>query len=340
MKKILFVVLALMLTVSLVACSTPAPAASEAASASAEAAPASAQAAPADAAPASGELVKAVFISDFANESQAYASKVFKKDAEKYGFDLTLMDGKGDAQIQAQAVGNAVAQGAKVIFINPFDVKAIVPSLTEAKNAGVKIGMFSSDLGPEAADARDWFVGANDNDAGVYAAQAIMEKFPDGAKIVEVMGQAGHDAQIKRHDGFAATIEGSNIEVLDSQAAAQWSTADALAIMEDFIVKNGDKIQAVFCHWDNGAKGVIEALKAANMKDVYVVAVDGCKAGFDQVSSGEQGATIMQNFITMVNDSLSVAQKSIAGEKVEPVNFIKFDIITKDNIDQFEVPEW
>lgn len=48
-----------------------------------------------------------------------------------------------------------------------------------------------------------------------------------------------------------------------------------MAIMEDFIVKYGDKIDAVFCHWDNGATGVINALENANMDGVYIVAVDG-----------------------------------------------------------------
>jgi ribose transport system substrate-binding protein len=55
-------------------------------------------------------------------------------------------------------------------------------------------------------------------------------------------------------------------------------------IMDDFIVKYGDQIQGVFCHWDNGATGVIGALKNANMTDVFVVGVDGCRAGFDQVT--------------------------------------------------------
>ncbi len=341
-KRSFYLVLAFVIIASMIitGCAAPAPAETPAAPAAPAENGGETPAEPeAPAAPAEG-LTKAVFISDFANESQAYASKVFTKYGAEYGFDITLLDGKGDAQIQAQAVGNAVAQGAEVIFINPFDVKAIVPSLMEAKAAGVKIGLFSSDLAPESASNRDFFVGANDNDAGVFAAQAILNKFPEGAKVVEVMGQAGHDAQIKRHDGFTQAIEGKNIEVLDSQAAQQWATADALAIMEDFIVKNGDKIQAVFCHWDNGAKGVIEALKAANMNDVYLVAVDGCKAGFDQVRAGDQGATIMQNFVTMVKDSLTVARKALDGEAYDAVNFIKFDIITSDNIADFEVPEW
>lgn len=249
------------------------------------------------------------------------------------------MSDEGDAQKQSTAIGNAVTAGAKVIFVNPCDINAIVPALQSAKDAGVKIGLYSSDLAEENASVRDFFVGANDDDAGKFAAEAFNKKFPDGAKIVEVMGQTGHDAQIKRHSGFDK-YKNDNIEVLDSKGVTQWATAEAMAIMEDFIVKYGDEIQGVFCHWDNGATGVIEALKSAGMNDVYVVAVDGCKAGFDQVESGEQSVTIMQNFVTMAQKAMEVARNAIDGKDFEVVNYIDFDVVTKDNIKDFEVPEW
>lgn len=288
---------------------------------------------------ASGNEDLLVFIADTTNESQGYSAKQFEKYAGDYGFQVKIMSDEGDAQKQSTAIGNAVAAGAKVILVNPVDINAVVPALQEAKNAGVKIGLYSSDLAEENASARDFFVGANDDDAGKFAAEAFNKKFPDGAKIVEVMGQTGHDAQIKRHSGFDK-YKNDNIEVLDSKGVTQWATAEAMAIMEDFIVKYGDEIQGVFCHWDNGATGVIEALKSAGMNDVYVVAVDGCKAGFDQVESGEQSVTIMQNFVTMAKKAMEVAREAVDGKSFEAVNFIPFDVVTKDNIQDFEVPEW
>ena len=149
----------------------------------------------------------------------------------------------------------------------------------------------------EAWDCRDFFVGVNDNEAGESAAQAFLDAFPNGAKIVEIGGQAGHDTQIKLMMDLMKKIQGTNIEVIAYQATSAWSTAEAMAIMEDFIVKYGDEIRWCFRHWDNGATGVIEAIKAANLnKDIYIVAVDGCRAGFDQVKDGTQAVTVMQDF--------------------------------------------
>jgi ribose transport system substrate-binding protein len=172
---------------------------------------------------------------------------------------VTSFEGQNDVQKEAAAVLQCIADGYEVIFINPSDIQGIVPSLMEAKEAGLIIGMFSSQP-PEDATWYDFFCGCDDTLAGQRGAQAFLAAFPDGAKVVEVGGQAGHDAQIKRRDGFREGIEGSGIVVLDSQNCNGWVTADAMAIAEDFITKYGDEIDGVFCHWDNGATGVIEEL--------------------------------------------------------------------------------
>ena len=278
---------------------------------------------------------------DMANESQAFAAKMFEKHAAEYGFEVIILDGKGDAQVQAQVVNNAIAQKLEAIYINPNDINAIIPSLMQAKQAGLIVGMFSSDVPETQESVRDFFVGVNDNMAGEAAGEAFISNFPKGANIVEIGGQSGHDAQIKRHDGFNSAISGTNIRVIDYKATQQWATAEAMAIMEDMIVKNGDRIDGVFCHWDNGATGILGALKAAGMEGKYIVAVDGNRAGFDQVRSGEQSVTIMQNFETFAMKSLEMTRTILDGGKIDtPVNFVPLDIVSLENIDQFTPPEW
>lgn len=327
LRNVIAMLLVVVMTVGLAACAPKAPAA-----------PAAEAAAPAEATAGADKI--AFIVADMANESQAFASKQFQKFAKDYNFEVAILDAKGDAQAETQAVNNAVAQGVKALFVNPNDINAIVPALEAAKKAGVVVGMFSSDLPKDKAAARDFFVGVNDNMAGEAAAKAFLDQFPNGANIVEIGGQSGHDAQIKRHDGFNNAIKGSKITVIDYKATQQWATDQAMTIMEDMITKNGNKIDGVFVHWDNGATGAIQALKAANMEGKFLVGVDGCRAGFDQVRSGEQSVTIMQNFENMSKKSLELARKVIDGETVEQQNFIPLDIVNKGNIDSFTAPEW
>jgi ribose transport system substrate-binding protein len=292
---------------------------------------------------AQAKLVKAAFvISNAANESQAFSSKQFLKFGAQYGFDMYTFDAKGDTQAESQIVTNCIAQKFKVIFLNPNDISAIVPSIIKAKAAGLIVGMFSSDLAPENQKYRDFYAGVNDTMAGQQAAQAFKKAFPNGAKIVEIGGQAGHDAQIKRHDGFngAQGIKGSKIQVLDYKACQQWATDQAQTIMEDDIVKFGTDIQGVFVHWDNGATGVIQAAKAAGIKGLFIVGVDGNRAGYYQVQSGDQAVSIAQDFVLMTKTDLGLARDVLAGKKVQPINFVPLFAVDKNSIASFDPPEW
>jgi len=343
-KKILSLTVVLILSVFIISgCSgAPAPSTSSASESAVSTPAASTPAASTQDSGAAASKPKFAFIAgDMANESQVFAAKKFNEHAEEFGFEVSILDGRGDPQIQAQVVGNAVAQGAKVICLNPNDAKGIVPSLEAAKKAGVIVGIYGSEIMSDNPDAaRDFYVTQDDIQGGQMAVKAILEKYPNGCNVVEVEGQAGHDAAIKRHDGFSKGIEGTNIKLLASMSPTQWATAEALSITEDMIVKYGKEINAVFCHWDNGATGCIEALKAAKMSDVIVIGIDGCKAGYNQVKDGSQYATISIDADKLVRGCMDVAKKVINKETFSAKNLVGFDLITQANIDKFPVPEW
>jgi ABC-type sugar transport system substrate-binding protein len=294
------------------------------------------------AAPAADTTKTLVFIpGQLANPSQAFGWKMFQKHAADYGFEVSVLDGGGDVQVQTKAINDAVAQKPDVLMVNPNDAVAIAPVLKAAKDAGVVVGLFMVKNAPGTDDSINFYATVDDVQAGQFAADAIQKEFPNGATGVEVGGQAGHDAAIRRHDGFANAIAGTNITVLDYKNPQQWDTAQAQAIMEDFITKYGDQIQFVFCHWDNGATGVINALTAANKTDVMIVAVDGNKVAYQQVQSWPNYISIGQNAETIAMKSMEMANlflKKDAAAKIDVI--VPFDIITKDTYKNFTPPEW
>lgn len=296
----------------------------------------------ATAATAEGEEIKVAFITQsLTNASQAYAWTQFEKYAPEYGFTVQVFDEEYNAENGDRAIRQCIADGYDAICINPTDPSAIIPALMDAQAAGVIVGLYSSDLADADKEFRDFMCGTDDVMCGEMAAEILMENFPDGCNVVEVGGQSGHSAQIKRHDGFINTIEGTNITLLDSKDCAEWASDDALAIMEDFIVKYGDDIQAVYCHWDVGATGCIEALKNAGMEDVYVIGVDGCSVGYDQVREGTQALCIGQSFSQMTQDAFDTITKLLNGEELEnDVIWTNLDVVTAETIDDYPYPEW
>lgn len=291
---------------------------------------------------AAEQKVRVAFITQsLTNASQAYAWTQFQKYADQYGFEVSVFEEDYDPQKGVAAIGTAIAQGYKAICINPTDPSAIIPSLMEARSAGVIVGMYSSELPEEYKANRDFMVGTDDYMCGEVAAQELMKAFPDGCNVVEVGGQSGHSAQIKRHDGFVNKIKDTNVTLLDSRDCKAWDTADALAITEDFIVKHGDKIDAIYCHWDIGATGVIEALKASTLtKKVYVIGVDGNTFGYEQVRDGTQALCIGQSFSQMTQDAFGLITKILKGEPHEDVIWTALDVVTAETIKNFPWPEW
>ena len=284
------------------------------------------------------------FIAQMQNPSQAFSWKMYQKNAAKYGFNVINLDNGGDVQKQTAAINNAVTQKVSAIAINPVDEAGYVPATKAAMAAGIVVCLSMVPAADSAKDGSTCSVSVDDILGGKTAAEAIMAAFPNGASGVEIGGQAGHVAANNRHTGFTEGIAGKNITVLDYKNPSAWDTAQAQAIAEDMITKYGDKIQFIFCHWDNGATGVINALKAVN-KDwankVMIIGVDGNKTGFAQVGTWANYISIAQNAETITSMVMEQSMKWIKKDaSAVKANIIPFDIISKDTISKFTAPEW
>jgi ABC-type sugar transport system substrate-binding protein len=285
-----------------------------------------------------------MFVAQIDNPSQGFSWKMYQKNAAKYGFTVSVCDNKNDVQQQTTCINDAVAQGINVIAINPKDEMGYVPATKAAMEAGVVVCLSMVPPAADAIDGSTCSVSVDDVLGGKTAAEAIIAAFPNGATGVEIGGQAGHVAANNRHEGFTQGIAGKSIEVLDYQNPSAWDTAEAQAIAEDMITKYGDKIKFVFTHWDNGATGVINALKAVNQpwaNEVLIIGVDGNKVGFQQVESWPNYISIAQNAETITS---KVMEQSMLWLNKDPAaikaNIIPFDIINKDTIGNFTPPEW
>jgi len=284
---------------------------------------------------------KAAFITQaMSNASQAFSWKEFQRLAPEFGFQMRVFAGENEPAVEVAGIEQAIAEKYDAIFINPSNIESIIPAITKAKNAGVIVGMYSSLLPDEYQNLMDFFCGSDDFMGAKQAGEFVSKNFPNGANFVEVGGQAGHDAQIKRYNGFRAGIA-PNIKILGSQnCPTGWNPQEAQAIMEDFITRFGSQIQGVFCHWDNGATGVIQALQNAGMKGIYVIGVDGNKTGYAQVRAGTEALSVGQSFTNMAKQSLQNARDMKQGKTVPKINWIPVDMVTKDSIDSFPAPEW
>jgi len=336
-SAILFALVLVFVLVAACADNTPAPA------------PAPAADAPAADAPAAGGTFRAAFVTQaMSNESQAFSWREFQRLAPEHGFEMTVFAGENEPEVEFNGILTAIAEGYDAVFVNPSDYNGILPAMRQAKEAGLIVGFFSTVPEQSDLDACHFAVGSDDVLGGVDAGKFVSNLFPDGANFVEVGGQAGHSAAQDRHDGFREGINANIIELGSQFCPTGWNTHEALSIMEDFLVRFGDDIDVVWCHWDNGASGVIEAVEAAGFtassvpgEGIFIIGVDGNRTGYAQVRAGTQALSVGQSFTNMADESLRLARILLEGGSLSQViNYIPMDMVTIENVDILPEPDW
>ena len=80
------------------------------------------------------------------------------------------------------------------------------------------------------------------------------------------------------------------------------------------------------------ALGALQAIEAAGRKvneDIYLVGVDALTEAVQNVIDGKQTGTVFNNHFAQAASDIAV--KFLSGEKVDAVNMVNYEKVTKDN---------
>ena len=287
-----------------------------------------------------GGPAKAMFITHSMNDaSQRFSWSEFQRLMGDFNIEMTEVSGDNNTSAEIASIERAVSEGYDVIFINPTDAEAIIPALQRAKEANVIVGLFSSRLpaGHTSEDIIDFLCSTDDFLSAMMAGEYINQHFTDGANVVEIRGPVGEADYL--HNGFIAGLA-DNINVLATQHSNGWSANEARQIMDGFLNDFGNDINIVWCHWDDGANGAIEAARAAGRDDIFIIGVGGNRVGYQNVFDGLQQLSVARNYTVMVRQSLQNARTLLDGGSVSHINIIPMDMITPDTVSNFTRPDW
>src|SRR5690349_18705118 len=141
-----------------------------------------------------------------------------------------------DVAAQIAAVNNFIDSGFDAIVVNAQNPAAFKPVIKRANDAGVILIAFDNILDTEDAINVD----VDQKGLGVYWADWLIKKVPNGGKILEVRGVSGTSVDRDRHDGIHETLNKSGkkwdiIEVIGKwdDPTAQKATADAINVDVD-----------------------------------------------------------------------------------------------------------
>ena len=254
-------------------------------------APAGSQAAGGDCTPVTGSNLPIGF-AEVTLQSPFYVELVnaAKAEAEKLGYDMTMLDANGDVAKQNKDVQDLITKGVKALILNPANPEAVQPSIDAAKAAGLKVVTVDRPV----ASGADVHVGRDNVKMGNLVGTEASNLLKDGGKVIEIQGDAGGIVMQNRRDGFESAIKSNPKITLVQGPYAEYVRANAVKAMQDLLTANPD-VKLVYAHNDDMALGASQVLDNAGVKGVYITGVDGLMEAIKAMKDGKYQATALND---------------------------------------------
>lgn len=251
---------------------------------------------------------------------QSWANALKEHPAIKNGMvKLTIFDGNYDALTQNNQFDTMITQKFDAILFIPIDIDAGASAVEKASEA--KIPVIGSNTRVN-SDKLTAYVGSDDVISGGMEADVVVDELKGKGNIVIFEGPIGQSSQIERGKGNMLTLaKHPDIKVLEMKTA-NWSRAEAMSLMENWLTAHQGKINGVIGQNDEMALGAIEALKSYGVdpKSIPIVGIDGVADAVQAVKRGEMRVSILQDARAQSHGALDVALRHLVGADYKPLS--------------------
>lgn len=269
----------------------------------------------------------------------------FKAEMEKLCASCTVIyqNGNADVALQQQQFNSVLAQGAKVVVLDPVDSAAAASLVSIAQSQGVKVIAYDRPIPDTPAD---FYVSFDNQGIGKAIAQSLVDHLKaggaaDGAGVLQINGSPTDAAAGLIRDGVHEALASSGFKTLAEFDTPEWAPPKAQEWTAGQITRFGGEIIGVVAANDGTAGGAIAAFKAAGVKPVPpVTGNDATIAALQLIISGDQYNTISKPSEIVAAAAAKIAVQFLNGETPEakttlyntPSELFVPAVVTKENI--------
>lgn len=266
----------------------------------------------------------------FKTEAEAASAK-----AKELGYEVKVVSHNDDATKQAELFDNAIADKAAAIICDNAGADATVAAVKKARDNNIPTFLIDREIN-ESGVAISQIVANN-----YQGAKAIAEKF------VEAMGEKGEYAELlgKESDTNAGVRSTAFHEIIDqypdmkmvAQQTANWEQTEAYQKVET-ILQSNPNIKGIVCGNDTMAVGAAAAIKAAGLKDIAIVGVDGSDEAAEQIKAGNMVGTALQQAALIAEMGAEQADQYLKTGTTgkDEKQLVDCIAITKENVDKLK----
>jgi D-xylose transport system substrate-binding protein len=246
----------------------------------------------------------------------------FKAEMEKLCPSCTVIyqNANADVALQQQQFNSVIAQGAKVIVLDPVDSAAAAALVEIAQSQDVKVIAYDRPIPDKPAD---YYVSFDNQGIGKAIAQSLVDHLKakgvaDGAGVLQINGSPTDAAAGLIRDGIDSALDVSPYKTLAEFDTPDWAPPKAQEWAAGQITRFGDQIVGIVAANDGTGGGAIAALKAAGVKEMPpVTGNDATIAALQLIISGDQYNTISKPSEIVAAAAAGVAVKLLKGETPE-----------------------
>lgn len=247
-----------------------------------------------------------------------------EEEAEKLKINLKIYNSKNDIEEEIENMKKILENRPDVILINPINSTTAHIAINMANEYNIPI--ITVDRSSDSGEVKSHI--ASDNLAGSrIAASYIYEKLNGEGKVVEILGVQNTNVTADRQKGFETFLKDTNIKIV-AKKFGNFEKTDAFVIMKH-IIQTVPKFDAIYCHNDSMALGVLDALGSESEK-LLVIGFDGTEDAINAVKSGKLAATIAQRPKLIGKTAVETALAIVKEEAVDKFIPIPLKIIERD----------
>lgn len=267
------------------------------------------------------------------NEYWRTLGEGYQNYAKAHGVEVTYQaaQSEGDQLGQLSITENLISQGFKALLLSPQTDSNLQPAVESAESSGVPVINVNDAVIPSAKH----YVGNVQRDNGVKVAEWFIKNRAQGGKVAVIEGQAGVYAAGQRTKGFSETITKDGKFKVVASVPGNWDRQLAYDTAATILQQNPDLV-GFYANNDGMALGVIEAVKAAGLKDkVIVFGTDGISDAYASIKAGDLTGTV-DSFPELTGEvAMETALRLLGKQALPRVVATPQALITKDNVDTF-----
>ena len=236
--------------------------------------------------------------------------------SEKLGAKVFVQSADADEQRQISQIENLISRGVDVLVIVPFNATVLNNTIKEAKKAGIKVLSYDRLILNADIDA---YISFDNEKVGEMQAEVVAKMKPKGNYYLLGGAPTDNNAKVLREGQMKVLqplIDKGDIKIVGKQWVKEWNPSEAMAIIENALTANNNKIDAIVASNDGTAGGAIQALASQKMSGkVPVSGQDADLAAVKRVMAGTQAMTVYKPLKTIAAEAAKLAVQLARNEK-------------------------